>query len=186
MIPLTRPLLRQVPPLKHENADHWAAGPHKRLKLLKPHGVLLGLYGDCTRIYGQAGIWGDCSCLAGDVSGLAGDVTNLFGDCSQVSGALDRQYGLLTRLRGDITRLSGDLSRLTGDATGLEGNCTGLAGDLDQIPMEWRSSVSAITQWVSRDDAPLLVPPKPVAVKPARGVSGLPLFAHLDDDSPAA
>jgi hypothetical protein len=180
-----RPLARAIPPLYRLIGGRRINGPHQRLRILHPHGVCLGLSGDCSRIHGKAGIWGDCSRLQGNVSGIAGDVTCFSGDCSQIEGSLVGKYGDCTGLSGDVSKLTGDLSQLRGDATGLEGDCTGLAGDLDRIPADWRRILRFIRHWVPLDGeptAPSPAPPLPLApVQP-----DLPLFAHATKENPAA
>ena len=185
MEPLQRPLIRHIPPLFYVIGNNRIPGAHKPLKILRPHNLWLGLYGDCSKIHGKAGIW-DCTCLEADVSGIAGDITCFSGDCSHVEGSLDGKYGSLTGLRGDISQLKGDLTLLKGDATGLTGDCTGIAGDLDQIPLEWRGWIKPITHWVAGDGVPPLEKPQPGESSAVPSQSDLPLFAALTKESPAA
>jgi len=179
-----RPLRRVYPPLHHRAEGLRRDGAHKRLIVEPVMGVWLGLYGDCTRIHGNAGIWGDCSAIEGKVSGIAGDVSGLRGDVSGIEGSVKCLYGDASRIRGDVSNLWGDLSGLAGDATGLEGECTGLEGNLDRISVQWRRRLRFVTHWVRSEADPALM--AATAAKPQPEAADLPLFAALANENPAA
>lgn len=184
---MTLPLRKGTPMLWHMDDGQRRTGLHPRLA-----GDTRLLYGDCSHIRGSvAAIWGDVSCLKGDTSRLAGDVTGLHGDCSGIHGLCSKLTGDCTHLRGEVTNLCGDCSRLSGDASGLQGECTLFAGDLDLIPMQERRRRNLIVHWAIDDEAVAPLHPRPAAMplpSPGRAPPpvDLPLFAGLNDESPAA